>query len=52
MRVTCAFRSAMASFAAEVDTQLASDDSVKERASGGTTDTGGLSLVMNQRRIF
>ena len=52
--VICAFRSMMASGTPLVDTQLASDDSVKERASsGGTTDTvrPALSFVLNQRHI-
>ena len=48
----CAFRSMMASGTPLVDTQLASEDSVKETASGGTTDTGGLSFVLNQRHIL
>ena len=48
----CAFRSVIASVAPLIDTQLASDDSVKETASGGTTDTGGLSFVLNQRHIL
>ena len=51
--VICAFRSMMASGTPLVDTQLASEDSVKETASsGGTTDTGGLSFVLNQRHIL